>query len=105
MLSSRGIAALGRNQICRNEHASPHDGQITPPLRGSRRSRAGPLSARPAPAVPELVEGPKDVEGAALSLSKGRRRLMWWGDFNAIPYARCMIYYECILRRSLSVRT
>ena len=34
---------------------------------GSRRSRAGPLSARPAPAVPELVEGPKDVEGAALA--------------------------------------
>ena len=57
MLSSRGIAALSRNQICRNEHASPHDGQITPPLRGSRRSRARPLSARPASAVPELVEG------------------------------------------------
>ena len=34
MLSSRGIAALSRNEICRNEHASPHDGQITPPLRG-----------------------------------------------------------------------
>ena len=79
MLSSRGIAALSRNEICRNEHASPHDGQITPPLRGSRRSRAGPLSARPAPAVPELVEGPK-----------GRRRLMRWGGFQR--YTACKVH-------------
>ena len=52
------------NQTGGNEGVSPFDGSITPPLRGSRRSRAG-----------------------SLSLSKGRRRLMRWGDFNVFPYA------------------
>ena len=38
----RGFALLSRNQIGGRERARPFEEPITPPLRGSRRSRAGP---------------------------------------------------------------
>ena len=59
--------------------------RITPPLRGSRGSRAGPLSTRP-----ELVEGCR----------RGRRRLMRWGDFNALPYAGSVTKHVRVLHRT-----
>ena len=49
------------------------------------------------------LEGESQKPSRSLSLSKGRRWLMRRGDYNVIPYARCMINYVCILRRDLTV--
>ena len=48
----KGAASL---DVCGSEHARSFNGSITPPLRGSRRSRAGSHARRRR--CPEPVEG------------------------------------------------
>ena len=70
------------------------------PLRGSRRSRAGPLSLR----ALSLSKGRRIVEGAALSLSKGQATADAVGDVNASPCASSMNKHILILRSSHTLR-
>ena len=77
---------------------------ITSPLRGSRRSRAGPLSLVLRLWSLSLSKGRRVVEGAALSLSKGQATADAVGDVNASPCASSMNKHIPILRSSHTVR-
>ena len=101
---------VSRNQIGSSECARPFNGLITPPLRGvaclrqaerlpaagSAAAQAGGRQAEAEP-IPELVEGVSKGRPVCVQRT-GRRRLMRWGDVNAVPYASIATKYNCILR-------
>ena len=95
--SDRGIAVFRRNQMCGSDRACPTNGSNHSPLEGESPacaclSRWNGRQAKRSACLPREAQRRRQAAGRqkpsrSLSLSKGRRRLMRWGDRNTFLLA------------------